>query len=217
MTKKELPFVPKAVVFDMDGVIIHSNPYHLPAWIAFGKLYGLTITEDYYKKHISGKTNKAILDMLFHIDVDITEARRMGEEKEAQFRQLFATHLKPIAGFTEFANALRLQKIPMAVATNAPYSNLEFVLKGLKIGHYFRETFDESMVKNGKPDPEIYLKAIHALGATPKETLIFEDSPAGVQAGVDAGATVIGLTTTHTPSHLPGIAMSIKDFNELAF
>jgi HAD superfamily hydrolase (TIGR01509 family) len=139
----------------------------------------------------------------------------MANEKEALFRKLFKPQNHTVPGIIAFVNTLKAQKIPMAVATSAPYKNADYILSELSIKSYFTAVLDSSHVKKGKPDPEVYLKAAKALRKQPANCIVIEDSLSGVKAGLDAGARVIGVKTTHTSTELDDCHMKIDDFTAL--
>jgi beta-phosphoglucomutase len=103
----------------------------------------------------------------------------------------------------------------LAIATTAPKKNWEFVLKALDIKeNIFSAILGDEDIKKGKPDPEIYLKTAKKLKVRPKECLVFEDSPVGVEAAKNAGMTVIGMLTKHTKEELK-IEQTIKNYSVL--
>ena len=100
----------------------------------------------------------------------------------------------------------------MAVATNGERANADFVLDTGGLREYFQVVIDGSQVRRPKPDPEIYLRAAEWLEVPPANCIVFEDSLPGVAAACAAGTRVVGVTTTH--AELPGVALSIRDFQD---
>jgi beta-phosphoglucomutase len=204
-----------AVIFDMDGVITESNPYHKQAWEIFCQKYELELTEKDLQEHVYGQTNKHALTHIFDKELSEEECLALAEEKEAIYRELHDPEMELTPGLKEFLEMLQEHGVRTAVATSAPTSNLEFTLNRLDIRRYFDQTIDISGVKNGKPDPEIYLKAAEKLGVAPEQCIVMEDSVPGVEAGKRAGMTVIGLTTTHSAEELDHTDLTIEDFRGL--
>ena len=101
------------------------------------------------------------------------------------------------------------------MATAAPKVNLDFLLEHIDLRNDFDVLIDDSEVDKGKPDPEIYLKAAERLGFSPELCLVFEDSLAGIQAAINAGIKVIGVTTTNPPENMQNTNLVIKDFTEI--
>jgi HAD superfamily hydrolase (TIGR01509 family) len=157
-----------------------------------------------------------VLEYLFKRELTAEEVHRYTEEKEDVYRDLYRPHLKPTEGLLPFLELLRAGDVPTAVATSAPYSNIDFTLGGTGTRPYFREIVDARHVKRGKPDPEIYLQAASRLGMQPDRCIVIEDALLGVQAGLAAGMKVIGITTTHSAAELNNTHLVINDFRTLS-
>ena len=207
----------KAVIFDMDGVIVDTNPHHRTAWRQYYQRYGKTLSDEDFVEHVSGKHNSHIVAHLFAGQtLTPDEVQRLSNEKEALFRELYRPDIVPIAGLVNFLKALKVAGIRTAVATSAPVENLDFVVDALELRPYFDSLLNESMVSRPKPDPEIYQKAMAMLGVEPGESVVFEDSMTGIQAAKASGATVVGVATTQTPDELrPFVDDVIGNFSEM--
>ena len=203
-----------AILFDMDGVIIDSNPFHKIALKEFCKQHGYELTDEELRLKIYGRTNKDWIPNLFG-KLSPELVAQYGEEKEAMFREIYKNDIKLVDGLREFLDSLETLGIPRAIATSAPRSNVDFTLRYTHTGKYFETILDEAFVTRGKPDPEIYLKTAAALGFDPGNCVVFEDSLSGVAAGKRAGCKVVGITTTHTPEELHETDFIINDFKGL--
>jgi HAD superfamily hydrolase (TIGR01509 family) len=202
-----------AFIFDMDGVLVDSNPTHKIALKQFCKEHGYDLSEKDLREKIYGRTNRDWLLNLFG-NLDDATIRRYADEKEALFRRLY-NDIKPLDGVVAFLDKLNALKIPRALATSAPRRNVDFTLEKTHTEHYFDVILDDSFVTEGKPNPQIYLKSAAALGFDPAKCVVFEDSLSGVMAGKNAGCKVVGLTTTHTPEELAATDLLIDDFRNL--
>ncbi|MBO0947851.1 HAD family hydrolase [Fibrella forsythiae] len=209
----------KAVIFDMDGVIADTNPHHQIAWRKYYEQHGRTLSDAEFVEYVSGKHNRAILGHLFPDQVvDVADFDRLAYEKEALFREIYAPDIIAVPGLVSFLQLLKEHGIKTAVATSAPVENLDFVMDALALRPYFDELLHEKLVTRPKPDPEIYLKAMAMLGVSPEESIVFEDSMTGVKAGRAAGARVVGVATTHTPTELAEVTNDvITDFTEMTW
>ncbi|MFO7256714.1 MAG: HAD family phosphatase [Bacteroidota bacterium] len=205
---------PYAFVFDMDGVIVDSNPYHEVALREFCARYGYQLTEDDLRNRIFGRTNKDWIPSLFG-DLDPEDIASYGDEKEELFREIYAPHIRPLEGLIEFLEKLKAANIPRAVATSAPRENVDFILDKTGTWKYFDVVLDQSNVTRGKPDPEIYLKTAKALKLPSRRCIVFEDSLSGVLAARAANCRVIGITTTHKIDEFPPVDRVIDDFRGL--
>lgn len=203
-----------AILFDMDGVIIDSNPAHKIALKQFCKQHGHDLTDEELRLKIYGRTNKDWIPNLFG-NIAPELVAKYGEEKEVLFREIYKNDIKPVDGLIDFLEELQTLNIPRAIATSAPRSNVDFTLQYTHTGKYFDTILDEAFVSKGKPDPEIYLKTAKALGFNPQDCIVIEDSISGVLAGKAAGCKVIGITTTHTPEELSNTDLIIADFTQL--
>ena len=207
----------KAVIFDMDGVIVDTNPTHHTAWHRYFEQHGKPLTDADFLQHVSGKHNSQIVRHLF-ADKPLTddEIRQLGDEKEALFRELYKDIITPVSGIPEFLKALKEAGIKTAVGTSAPLENLDFVLDALDLRPYFDVLLHERSITHPKPDPEVYQKAMSMLGVSPDESVIFEDSMTGIQAAKASGAYVVGVATTQSPDELrPFVNDVIRDFTEM--
>jgi HAD superfamily hydrolase (TIGR01509 family) len=202
---------PIAFIFDMDGVIVDSNPFHKISLKQFCKKYGHDLSEEQLKERIYGRTNKDWLANVFG-PLEEEQLKAYADEKEALFRELYKDDIHEVAGLTNFLQTLETQNIPRAIATSAPRANVDFTLAKTGTGRFFPVILDESFVSKGKPDPEIYLKTAAALHFLPEQCIVFEDSLSGVRAGKRAGCKVVGITTTHTREELDETDLVIDDF-----
>ncbi len=202
-----------AFIFDMDGVLVDSNPTHKIALKQFCRAHGYELSEQQLREKIYGRTNR---DWLLNLFGDLSEEkiRQYADEKEALFRQLYHD-IEPVAGLITFLKKLDKGGIPRAIATSAPRANVDFTLERTHMESFFSTILDDSFVTKGKPDPEIYLKTAAALGFSPSNSIVFEDSLSGVKAGKAAGCKVVGITTTHTREELSETDLIIDDFADL--
>jgi len=200
-----------AFVFDMDGVIVDSNPYHKIALREFCGKHGYTLTETELREKIYGRANKDWIPNLFG-RIDPALAKRYADEKESLFREIYAPHIQAVPGLIEFLDELDRSHIARAIATSAPRANVDFTLDRTGIRHYFEVILDESLVNKGKPDPEIYLKTAKALNLPPYQCGVIEDSLSGVEAATAAGSRVMAITTPHSKAEFPPVDLVIDNF-----
>jgi beta-phosphoglucomutase len=197
-----------ALIFDMDGVLIDSNPVHREAWEIYNRRFGLETTEAMHQS-MYGKRNDEIV-RVFYGDLPADEVTRRGTEKEALYREMIAGKIEGflVDGLRDFLEFHR--EAPMAVASNAEAANVALVLQATGLGRYFRTALDGSQIKHAKPHPEIYLRAAELLGKAPADCVVFEDSFSGVEAARSAGMRVIGIRSTH--GYLPGTELNVDNF-----
>lgn len=216
MTMKRKTGEPKlcAVIFDMDGVIVDNMLHHKKAWEAFLKKRAPSLKIEDVTPHF-GKTNHDIMSFIFGRQATAEEVARWSEEKEGLYREIYAQDLAPLPGLLNLLKRLKKKEIRTVIATSAPKENVDFVLDELNMRSWFDAVIDASEVKRGKPDPEIYLKAARKVGCPPEACVVFEDSLAGIEAGLNAGMKVIGVATSLPAEKLKGTALVVRDFREV--
>lgn len=205
----------QAVIFDMDGVICHTNPYHSKAFKIFFEKRNLYPTEDEFLLHMYGKNNGYILSHFLGRKIEGEELLFLEDEKESLFREIYKSEVDPISGFMDFIKMLKSTDLPTGVATSAPRANLELIIGSLNVDSLFESKLASEDVSKHKPDPEIYLKSASVLGVEPERCLVFEDSFSGASAGLNAGMKVVGVLSSHSKEDLPKCDLYIEDYTEL--
>ena len=200
---------PLAFLFDMDGVIVDSMPMHTHAWNLY--LEGLGLRSDDLENRMHGRRNDEIVREFIGDRLSPQEVFDHGAAKEALYRELMADRLaeKLVPGVVDFIG--RHESVPMAVGTNAEPANVDFVLDGAGLRRHFKAIVDGMQVKRPKPSPDVYLRAADLLGVDPRSCVVFEDSPAGVEAARAAGTRVVGV---ETHGELAGVDFRIRNFED---
>ncbi|MGY6521815.1 MAG: HAD family hydrolase [Mongoliitalea sp.] len=207
----------QAVIFDMDGVICHTNPFHSIAFQEFFAKRNLFPTEEEFKNHMYGKNNSYILSHFLGRTIAGEELAILEEEKESLFREIYKDQVNPITGFLPFFQQLKNEGISTAVGTSAPMANMDLIIGKLGIRSYMESMLASEDVSKHKPDPEVYLKSAQNLGVNPEACLVFEDSFSGVSAALNAGMKVIGVLSSHSKTELPPCDLYISSYEELEF
>jgi beta-phosphoglucomutase len=192
----------RAVLFDMDGVIVDNLPYHVEAWLLFCERNSIPLTKEIFYKELNGMNSKDTFEWFYKKEMTRAEVEVLEEEKELLYREFYAEHRKPAEGLLTFLNELRSRGIKTALATSAGPGNIDFIVDGLGIRDQFDVIIGGAEVTKGKPDPEIYLKAAALVGVAPEDCWVIEDSLQGIASGLAAGARVVGITTSHTAQEL---------------
>jgi beta-phosphoglucomutase len=208
---------PVAVIFDMDGVICHTNPYHSRAFRAFFSNWELYPSDSEFAEHMFGKSNSYILSHFFQREITGEELKNMEEQKESLFRSLYEPHVESIAGFANFIDDLVLNDTRLGVATSAPRANLELILSKIHIKEKLGSMLASENVRKHKPDPEVYLASAKNLGVKPDQCVVFEDSFSGISAAINAGMRVVGVLSSHTKDELPPCNLYIENYKQMSF
>ena len=205
----------KAVIFDMDGVMVYNTPYHQRALKEFCEIKGKPLSDEEMEDKIYGRTNREWLLNLFDSSLTDELVDEYAYEKELMYRNIYKNDIQAAPGLIEFLELLDIKNLARAIATSAPPVNVDFTLDSINAKKFFEIIINDTMVKNSKLHPEIYLKAIEVLGLRPDECLVFEDSKSGIKAGLDSGAKVIAIESSMSPQQTLdlGAHASISDFS----
>jgi beta-phosphoglucomutase len=207
----------KAVLFDIDGTLMDNNEYHKMAWMQYLESQGKKMTDEEFKKNVSGRTNLDAVQRIYNKEMGDEEASKYYLAKEEIYRKLYRPYLSPIHGLLEFLKDLQDHGIVMAIATSGIQVNIDFMFEHIPIKQYFKEVIQAKDITNGKPDPEIFTKAAEAVGFPPENCVVFEDSLAGVKAAKKAGIKVVALTTSEEKDDLKKADLVIKNYNEINY
>lgn len=190
------------IIFDWDGVVVDSSQQHEESWEALAAEENLPLFEGHFKKGF-GKRNQLIIPSILKWTDDPSEIERLGDRKEVLYRRIVErTGIQPLPGVKAFVESLLENDVPFAVGSSTPRENIEAVMRGAGIENLFTKIVAAADVVNGKPDPEVFLKAAKAIGVDPRRCIVFEDSTSGIEAGVAGGMTVVALATTHSKDYL---------------
>lgn len=201
----------KAVIFDMDGVLVDNFSCHLQAWERFCANHGIVRDRKGLLAEFGG-TNRDIFTRMFKRELTDVEIKALEDEKESLYRMLYLPQMVEVKGLSDLLEQLRQRGYAIGMATSAPTPNVDMVADGLNIRHFFKVITDATHIRRGKPDPEIFLRCAADLGYPPHECVVFEDSVSGILAAKAAGMPVIALLTTHAQYELPEANAYIKDF-----
>ena len=208
----------KALIFDMDGTIVHNMPAHNQAWQDTLAEAGVHIEQDEFHRRTSGQKNQEILRLMLGPNLTEEQISYWTKRKETLYRDRFACCIEPVPGLIELLDRANHLGIPMAVASAAPPENLSFILDGLEVRWYFKAIVGGDDVVNGKPHPDIFLKAAQMIGCAPKDCLVFEDALGGIEAARRADMDVVAVLTTlhrNEVEHIPHVISAVRDYTQV--
>ena len=191
----------EAVIWDMDGVIADTAPYHLKAWQYVFHKRGVVFTKEDFRRKF-GQRNDTIIRATLSENIPQNEINVIANEKEENYRQRVRHHIKPLAGAIELIKSLREHGFSMAIASSAPIENIQLITRGLGIEDLFQAIVSGREVKEGKPSPQGFLLAAAKLGIEPEKCIVIEDAVAGVAAAKRAGMHCVAVTNTHPSESL---------------
>jgi HAD superfamily hydrolase (TIGR01509 family) len=204
----------RAVIFDMDGVLLDSGAHHREAWRALLNELGVPPVQPEFWRLTIGRPSVEAVPLLLGRATPWPEAQRLAERKQDHYRRLARGGPPPVRGVVAFIDTLAARSVPCAVATSASRFDADRLLGRTGLRDRFGIVVTAEDVRRGKPDPEVYLRAADGLGLSPPQCLVFEDAVVGVQAARSAGMRVIGVSTAHTETELreAGAERAIEHF-----
>jgi len=208
----------KAVIFDMDGVIIDNQPYQKMSFKQLFAEINYQISDKEFAtaiKKLRGRPIKMYIEEFFRAHYNEKEMKELHQRRDEIYKIIFKQNFKAVAGFVDFINELRKTNFLLAVATSSTQELLDFTMDNLNV----RDNFDLMMtadgIKNSKPHPEIYLETAKRLQVMPEQCLVFEDSFAGVESAQSANMRVALVTTSHKKEEFKNINLAINNFTEI--
>lgn len=208
-----MPF-PKAVLWDMDGVLADTSPLHFKTWESVLTELGIPFDRQKFQ-HIFGLKNYDLLPYLTQKPLDPEWIRLVADRKEQAFRQALVGHLQPLPGVVDWLQRFRAQGCKQAVASSAPPENIVTLVDELGIHQYFEALVNPGELP-GKPDPAVFLLAAKTIEVLPQSCLVIEDSIVGVQAAQRARMCCIAVTTTNPPEALTQADLVVNTLDQLS-
>lgn len=190
----------EAILFDLDGTLVDSEPLHVRAWEIVFEERGIVQSSDWFYDWV-GVVDKKVAAHLQKNLPPGTDTRGILQAKRDAFAALAPHALKPFDGLAEYI--LGLNGVPLAVTTSSARRDLDLTLKSIGLAGAFKTTVSADDVTRHKPNPEPYLLTCAQLNVAPESCVAIEDSPTGTASAHAAGCLVLGVTTTHEASKLP--------------
>lgn len=186
----------RAIIFDMDGVLIDSEAIHFEANKKVLADMGKNLTYEYYKKFIGGTLSRMWEIMLeegmVELDLTVEQLNKMSNDATAGLIEQNGGAYPAVEGACELVKALKEQGFKLAVASSSDYARIERTLQKLNIRQYFEAIVSGEELENPKPAPDVFIKAADMLDVTSSECIVIEDSGNGVKAAKAADMTCVG-------------------------
>ena len=208
----------KAIIFDLDGTLVDSLPYHHESWRILFKNNNI---EEYdfteILKEYKGGGTLELMTSVFGNMYTKDELKKMSDDKEVIFRDIYRSKIYPIEGLKKFLDNLKENNILLSIGSNAIRKNVLMTIEELGITNYFSSIICGDEVSRGKPDPEMYIKTLSNLNVGKDECIIFEDSIEGVTAAKNADIKVIGVTSSQSSEKLKSVGAfkTIDDYTKI--
>jgi beta-phosphoglucomutase len=207
----------RAVIFDVDGVLVDSYDAHFRSWRDVLRENDLDMSEAVFAETF-GRTSREIIRRFWGDAVDDANARAIDDRKEALYRDLVRASFPAMDGAVALIDALRAADFALAVGSSAPPENVHLTLDLLGRRDAFAVSVTGRDVTRGKPDPQVFQLAAERLGIAPGRCAVIEDAPAGIRAANAARMTSIALIGTATRETLleVGARLTVHSLRELS-
>lgn len=204
-----------ALLFDLDGTMLVSDPIHESVFKEIWTERGLPTPEGFYSAGIHGRQNHDIFAEFLPAEPDV---QGLHELKEAMFRERLPRPYPAMPGLADLIGLATAKGWGLAVVTNAMRKNADAMLDAIGLAGAFETIVIGEECAKGKPDPAPYLEALRQLGAEARDCLAFEDSPSGVRAAAAAGIPTLGIRSALDDRALraAGATDTLADFTDPA-
>lgn len=204
-------------IFDMDGTLLDSYHAHRKAWQDTMTELGIDYSNDEFRRHF-GQRNEEIIEDIFQClgrpVPDRSTMQEIADRKESLFRSVVVDDCSEMPGTTGLLTALHQQGWKLAVGSSAPRANVELALELLGLKELISTTVCGCDVERGKPEPDVFLKAATRLGLEPRQCLVVEDAPAGIEAAHRAGMPAVAIQCPYQAADLSAADRQVESFDE---
>ncbi len=184
----------KGIIFDLDGVLCHTDHYHYQAWKKLADKLGIPFDET-VNNRLRGVSRMESLEIILEKstkEYSQQEKLDFAEEKNEEYKKLLQ-QMKPSDVSEEVRETLTLLKKNFSLAVGSSSKNTKLILEKTDLGKYFDAVADGNDIKNSKPDPEVFLVAAERIHLAPADCLVVEDAKAGIDAAVTGGFGCAGI------------------------
>lgn len=186
----------RAVIFDMDGVLVDSYYAHYQSWREVAEEEGLSFSMETFDRTFGRTSREIIREVWQDRAVDDATVAMLDRRKEEAYRRIITQNFPAMPGVEEMLDRLSAAGFKLAIGSSGPAENVELVLNRLERCRIFGAVVSGRDVERGKPDPQVFLLAAHRLGVSPARCVVVEDAPLGIEAARRASMKAIGLTST---------------------
>ncbi len=208
----------KTVIFDMDGVLIDSEPVHHKAYINHFKELEIEVDDQMYASFVGGSTKNIYTRIKDSFGLPQSIAELVNRKRELFTKEFEQDNsLQLIDGVLEFIQELHQNGVQLIVASSSSHSNINMVFEKFGLNPYFTAKVSGEDFPQSKPDPAIFNKAVELSGHKKEECIIIEDSTNGIKAANAAGVYVIGFKSNNSIQNYETAEMLISSYDELSY
>jgi HAD superfamily hydrolase (TIGR01509 family) len=186
----------KAIIFDMDGLMIDTEKLYFEVEKEIASEFNKTVPQELMRSLMGMSPKEAARIFIDNLKINMTIDEFL-EIRGSKMEYKYKNQLEPMKGLFEIIDEF-YPKLDLAIATGSPKRFLDIVVDKLKIRNYFKVLQASDEIKNGKPDPEIYIETINKLKLKPEECFVLEDSSNGARAGKLAGCYTIAVKNVYS-------------------
>lgn len=205
------------VIFDFNGTLFWDSEYQESSWDEYLKTHNIKLTKSQKKEYIHGRNGKDTFEILFNRKLNNLEVHQLVEEKEILYREECLKHKMELApGAKSLLEYLKNKEIPMAIATASGKTNIDFFIEKFNLLAYFELDhiiYNDGSTK-GKPNPDLFEKAIQRLGIKRENSIIFEDSYSGIQAAINCKVSTVIIVKSTEEEYKSFDLTTISHFSE---
>ncbi|RZN84028.1 MAG: HAD family phosphatase [Winogradskyella sp.] len=209
----------KAVLFDMDGVIVDTEPLHRKAYFKMFSDVDINVDEDLYASFTGQSTINICKRLVSHFSLSYSP-EYLVKQKRYHFKYLFENDkdLRLINGVLDLIKDYHANHMKLVVASSASMTNINRIFERFELNSYFIGKFSGADLKQSKPHPEIFIKAAAHTGFKKSECMVIEDSTNGIKAANAAGIFCVGFKSPHSSHQDYSMAdITITDYKEIAY
>ena len=205
------------VIFDFNGTLFWDSEYQESSWDEYLKTHDIKLTKSQKKEYIHGRNGKDTFEILFNRKLNNLEVHQLVEEKEILYREECLKHKMELApGAKSLLEYLKNKEIPIAIATASGKTNIDFFIEKFNLLAYFELDhiiYNDGSTK-GKPNPDLFEKAIQRLGIKRENSIIFEDSYSGIQAAINCKVSTVIIVKSTEEEYKSFDLTTISHFSE---
>jgi len=204
MTREANNMTIKAILFDMDGVLVDSMNYHMESWKQLLEKYGISITEQFIYEH-EGAMGVDIIQNLFHkkgLSIDSNQIMEIYDQQNRIFREEYLGKVRLYPETLTLIDGFRQRGLLLGLVTSSRMNLVEQIWEDHHCLNRFDTIVTADDVTRFKPNPDPYLKALEKLNQEPEGCLVVENAPAGIQSAKAAGLTCYAVASTLPPPYL---------------
>lgn len=208
----------KTVIFDMDGVLIDSEPVHFSAYVQHFKELNIEVSDELYQTFVGSSTKNIYSHIKERFNLTQSVQELITRKRELFYKSFNeSVTLELINGVLELIKELHQNKVQLIVASSSSYQNINTVFKKFDLDRYFSHKVSGEDFPESKPNPAIFNKAVELSEHQKNECIVIEDSTNGIKAANNAGIFVIGYKSEESNQNYETADLVISDYKEINF